>query len=149
MGLVLVSGHAIGQATPGSADIKPPTGLQPWEYTLTIAGFIVPEETSYVNPVLVADHKWLHLEARYNDENLRTASLWVGYNFVRGDVSAGDNWELDLTPMLGGVLGRNNGIAPGCEVSLSYRKKVEASISSEYVFTRRVSQGTFTTPGRN
>jgi hypothetical protein len=110
MGLVLVSGHAIGQATPGSADIKPPTGLQPWEYTLTIA---------------------------------------VGYNFVRGDVSAGDNWELDLTPMLGGVLGRNNGIAPGCEVSLSYRKKVEASISSEYVFTRRVSQGTFTTPGRN
>jgi len=25
---------------------------------------------------------WLHLEARYNDEDLRTGSLWVGYNFA-------------------------------------------------------------------
>jgi hypothetical protein len=143
MGLVLVSGQAIGQQTPGSASLKLPESSQTWEYTLTIAGYIVPEETSYVNPVLAADHKWLHLEARYNDEGLRTASLWVGYNFVRGDVSAGDNWELDITPMLGGVFGRTNGIAPGCEVSLSYRKKVEASISNEYVFDTTSKSGNF------
>ena len=55
MGLVLVNGRAIGQPTPGSPYIKPPAGSQPWEYTLTIAGYIVPEGTSYVNPVLAAD----------------------------------------------------------------------------------------------
>jgi hypothetical protein len=143
MGLILVSGQAMGQATPGSESIKPPEGLQGWEYTLIIAGYIVPAETSYVNPVLAADHKRLHLEARYNDEDLRTASLWVGYNFVRGDVSAGDKWELDITPMLGGVFGRTTGIAPGCEVSLNYRKKVDASISTEYVFDTASKSASF------
>ncbi len=83
------------------------------------------------------------MEARYNDEDLRTASLWVGYNFVRGDVDSGEKWELDITPMLGGVFGRTNGIAPGCEVSLSYRKKVEASISTEYVFDTTSKSGNF------
>jgi hypothetical protein len=138
-----VSEHAIRRPTPGNASIEPPVGLQAREYTLTIAGYIVPEGTSYVNPVLAADHRWLHLEARYNDEDLRTASLWVGYNFVRGDVSAGDKWELDITPMLGGVFGRTDGVAPGCEVSLSYRKKVEASISNEYVFDTTRKSGNF------
>ncbi len=41
----------IAQVTPGSTNIRPPVGSQVWEYTLTIAGYIVPKETSYVNPV--------------------------------------------------------------------------------------------------
>ena len=144
IGLVLVSRWAMGQATPGSASVKTATeALQPWEYTLTIDGYIVPGGTSYVNPALTADHKWLHLEARYNYENLRTASLWAGYNFGRGDVSAGDKWELDITPMLGGVFGRTNGIAPGCEALLSYRGKVEASIANEYVVDTTSKSGNF------
>lgn len=144
-GVVLMSGQALGQVTPGSASIKPPAALQqPWEYTLTIDGYIVPEGTSYVNPVLTADHSWLHLEARYNDENLRTASLWVGYNFVRGGgENADDKWKFEITPMIGGVFGRTNGIAPGCEVLLSYRRKLEASISNEYVFDTTRKSGNF------
>jgi hypothetical protein len=134
MALISVSGQAIGQPTLDSPDAKPPAGSQAWEYTLTIAGYIVPEGTSYVNPIFAADRKWLHLEARYNDEYLQAASLWVGYHFVRGDVSAGDKWEMDIIPMFGGVFGRSNAIAPGGEMSLSYRKKLEASISNEYVF---------------
>jgi hypothetical protein len=144
IGLVLVSGQALGQATPGSAEIKTPKATAPpWEYTLTIDGYIVPNGTSYVNPVFTADHNWLHLEARYNDENLRTGSLWVGYNFSRGDVSAGDKWEFDMTPMIGGVFGRTTGIAPGCEVSLNYKKKIEASINNEYVFDTTSKSGNF------
>ena len=137
MTILLLASHRIwAQATPGSPSINTPTaGAQPWEYTLTIDGYVVPEGTSYVNPTFTADHNWLHLEARYNDENLRTASLWVGYNFVRGDVSAGDKWECDITPMIGGVFGRLNGIAPGFEASVKYRKKIEASISNEFVFS--------------
>ena len=52
---VLASGQALGQATPGTATIKTPTSAPPWEYTLTVDGYIVPEGTSYVNPVLTAD----------------------------------------------------------------------------------------------
>jgi hypothetical protein len=73
--VVVVSGQALGQARPGTASIKTPTSAaQPWEYTLTVDGFIVPEGTSYFDPVLTADHRWLHLEARYNDEHLQTGS---------------------------------------------------------------------------
>jgi hypothetical protein len=39
-----------------------------------------------------------------------------------------------VTPILGAVFGRTNGIAPGCEASLSY-KKFTASISNEFVIT--------------
>lgn len=139
---LLVSLHAAAQATPGSSSIKTPkAAAEPWEYTLTIDGYIVPEGTSYVNPDFTADHNWLHLEARYNDENLRTGSLWVGYNFSHGDVDAGDKWELDITPMLGGVFGRTTGIAPGCELSLNYKKKLEFSLTNEYVFDTTSKSG--------
>jgi hypothetical protein len=94
----------------------------------------MPDGTSYVNPVFTADHKWLHLEARYNDEELHTGSLWIGYNFSRGDLSEGDKWAFSITPMIGGVFGRTDGIALGCEASLNYRNKVETSINSEYLF---------------
>jgi hypothetical protein len=142
--LVAGSGQALGQATPGGASIKTATvSAQPWEYNLTVDGYIVPDGTSYMNPVFTADHNWLHLEARYNYEDLRTGSLWAGYNFGRGDVDEGDKWEFDVTPMIGGVFGRTNGIAPGCEVSLNYKKKFEASINNEYVFDTTSKSGNF------
>ena len=100
-------------------------------------GYIIPDGTSYVDPVFTADRNWLHLEARYNYENLRTGSLWAGYNF-----SAGKKLVLDVTPMIGGVFGRTNGIAPGCEASLTY-KQFELSISNEYVFDTTHKSGNF------
>ncbi len=98
---------------------------------------MIPHGQSYANPVFTADRDWLHLEARYNYENLRTGSLWAGYNF-----SAGKKLVLAVTPMIGGVFGRTNGIAPGCEASLTY-KKVELSISNEYVFDTTSKSGNF------
>ena len=118
---VCTGAQLLAQATPGSAPTKAAAAMHPWQYNLTIDGYIVPDGTSYVDPVLTADHNWLHLEARYNYENLRTGSLWAGYNFSHGDADSGDKWEIDVTPMIGGVFGRTNGIAPGCELSLSYR----------------------------
>jgi hypothetical protein len=100
----------------------------PWEISITVDGYLVPDRDSYVNPSVAADHGWLHLEARYNYENLRTGSVWLGYNF-----SAGKQLVLGITPMIGGVFGQSSGIAPGCEASLSYRR-VTLSISNEYVF---------------
>jgi hypothetical protein len=142
--LVCVSGQMFAQATPGSAQAKKPAAtVQEWEYNLTVDGYIIPDGTSYVDPVFTADRNWLHLEARYNYENLRTGSLWAGYNFSAGDVESGGRWELDVTPMIGGVFGRTNGIAPGFEVALKYRKKIEASINNEYVFDTTSKSGNF------
>ena len=84
-------------------------------------------QDGYGSPAFAADHKWLHLEARYNYENLRTASLWTGYNF-----SFGQTLTLAVTPMIGGVFGRTTGIAVGCHAALTY-KKVELSVSNEFV----------------
>ena len=142
--LLCMSGPLLGQATPGSTHNKAPTAAAPdWEYNLTVDGYVIPDGTSYVNPVFTTDHNWLHLEARYNYENLRTGSLWAGYNFSRGDVENGGEWELDATPMIGGVFGRTNGIAPGLEISLKYKNKLELSIANEYVFDTTSKSGNF------
>jgi hypothetical protein len=116
---------ALLAVTTASYSQSPPKS---WDYSLTVDGFIVPDDVSYANPTFTADHKRLHLEARYNYENLRTGSLWIGYNF-----STGKNLTLNLTPMVGGVFGRTAGVAPGGEFSLAY-KKFELSFSNEYVF---------------
>ena len=60
--------------------------------------YLVPDSRDYVQPTITADRDWLHLEARYNYEDLDTGSAWVGYNFGGGEKLA---WE--FTPMLGGV----------------------------------------------
>lgn len=132
-----MTAQLLAQATPGSSATKAAAATEPWKYNLTVDGYIVPDETSYADPVLTADHNWLHLEARYNYEDLRTGSLWAGYNF-----SAGKTLSLSVTPMIGGVFGRTNGVAPGCEASLTY-KKIEASISNEYVFDTGSKNGNF------
>ena len=143
--LVGLSGPLLAQATPGSAAAKKSaaSAAPEWDYNLTVDGYVIPDGTSYVDPLFTADRNWIHLEARYNYENLHTGSLWAGYNFSRGDVEAGSKWELDITPMIGGVFGRTTGIAPGLEVSLKYRKKIEASINNEYVFDTTRKSGNF------
>lgn len=109
----------------------------PWEYSLTVDGYIIEGEDGYASPTLTADHNWLHLEARYNYENFRTGSLWLGYNF-----SWGKTWQFAVTPMIGGVFGRTNGIAPGCEASLTWRK-LTFSVDNEYVFDTTSKSGNF------
>jgi len=101
---------------------------EPWQYSLSVDGYLTKSEDDYAQPTFTADRKWLHLEARYNYENFRTGSLWAGYNF-----NWGDTWHLQVTPMIGGVFGRARGIAPGCEAELNW-KRLDFSISNEYVF---------------
>jgi hypothetical protein len=44
--------------------------------------------------------------------------------------------------MIGGVFGRTNGIAPGCEASLTW-KKLNFSLANEYVFDDTSKSGNF------
>ncbi len=59
----------------------------------------------------------LHLEARYNYEDLQTGSVWAGYN-----LDGGEAVTFGLTPMLGAVFGATGGIAPGYRVSLEWHR---------------------------
>jgi hypothetical protein len=83
---------------------------------------------SILLPVMRADHNKLHLEARYNYEDLQTFSGWAGYNF-----SGGKKVEYTITPMVGAVTGLSNGVAAGLEFTFS-SGKFELYSESEYLF---------------
>jgi len=88
-------------------------------------------------PVFRADKNKLHLEARYNYEDLETFSGWIGYNFT-----GGKKIEYAITPMLGGVVGLSNGIAPGLEFTFTY-KSFEWYAESEYLFETESNENNF------
>lgn len=86
-----------------------------WNFSADVNLYVMPDDF-FVLPVFRADHGKLHLEARYNYEDLETFSGWIGLNF-----SGGDNFNYAFTPMLGGVIGNSNGIAAGLEMTLGYK----------------------------
>jgi len=150
VGLIATTAH--GQTTrsaPDSATSLPTTAAaqdtdyrqvteeKTWAFSLSADTYIVENGRDYVQPTLAIDHDWLHLEARYNDEDLDTASVWVGYNW-----SVGDELTLDFTAMVGGVLGRTNGVAPGYELTLAWRG-FEFYSQMEYVFDTDDSSSSF------
>ena len=108
-----------------------------WEFTLSSFTYLAQHARDYVNPNFTADRDWLHLEARYNYEELKTGSVWFGYNF-----SLGKTLEFEVTPMLGGVFGDITGIAPGYTITLGY-KSIELSTQGEYFFDARRSSNDF------
>ena len=128
--LVLLFSHQFPAQTTGPQADTPETDNDnnEWSFSFLMSGYLVPHDQSYGSPTLSADHAWLHLEARYNYEAHETGSLWAGYN-----LSVGKKLVFSATPMLGAVFGNMTGIAPGAELSLSY-KRVELSSQVEYVF---------------
>jgi len=134
---LLANASSLAQQTPRPAPTREAQAEEHWKVSLAFYDYILPDEDGYAGLSLFADRGPLHLEARYNYEDLRTGSLWIGRNF-----SAGKKLVLDITPMLGGVFGRTTGIAPGCNASLTY-KRLELSISNEYVFDTGDSSRSF------
>jgi hypothetical protein len=135
---MLFAGHVLAQTTSsGAPDNRGASTPNPWSFSVTADGYVVPHAEFFVSPTLTADRDWLHLEARYNYESQYTGSLWIGYNF-----SVGHKLVLEATPMIGGVFGNTTGIAPGYEMSLTY-KRVSLSSSGEYVFDTKNRDGNF------
>ena len=113
------------------------TTANPWTLSLTTSGYVVPGGQSYVSPDFSADRGKLHLEARYNNEALKTGSLWAGYNF-----KAGKELELNVTPMVGGVFGNLSGIAPGYLFTLTY-KRLQLYSNGELLVETKNSSSSF------
>ncbi len=108
-----------------------------WSFSASASTYIVPDFQEYVQPTFTADRGWLHLETRYDYENLETGSVWLGYNF-----GGGEKLEWEITPMLGGVFGNTTGIAPGYKFAFNYWK-FELSSEGEFVFDVGTSEGSF------
>jgi hypothetical protein len=135
--IVVLATHVAAQTTSGDPSESETTAANQWSFSLVASGYLVPHDQSYASPVFTADRRWLHLEARYNYEYQETGSVWVGYNF-----SVGDKVTLEVTPMLGAVFGNTTGIAPGCNIAISY-KRLELSAQSEYVFNTKDQTASF------
>jgi hypothetical protein len=133
-GMLLVGVSPQGAA--GQSTIQAAQAAASWSFSTSLYTYIAPG-SDYVQPTITADRQWLHLEARYNYEDLETGSLWVGYNF-----SVGDKIKLDITPMLGGVFGKTAGVAPGLRGSLRWWR-LELYGEGEYVFNTRERADSF------
>ncbi|MCL4180163.1 MAG: hypothetical protein KJ072_20740 [Verrucomicrobia bacterium] len=126
------------QSPTNNAPVTPPMeAAVSWEFSAAVMAYFVPDSREYVQPTFTADHGWLHLEARYNYEDLETGSAWMGYNF-----GGGRDLEWSLTPMLGGVFGNTTGLAPGYKGSLSWWK-LELYSEGEYVVVPGDSSDSF------
>jgi hypothetical protein len=126
-----------GTETNVQLEVADETAENEWEYSLSTSTYLVQHGRDYANPTLVADRGWVHLEARYNYEAIKTGSLWLGYNF-----SFGKQLAFEVTPMFGGVFGDITGLAPGYTISISY-EPIEFFTQGEYFFDAGNRSGNF------
>ena len=107
-----------------------------WKHTVE-PSFYIYKNDFFILPLYQADKDWLHLEARYNYEDMNTFSAWFGYNFT-----GGNQLEYTITPMLGGVVENTSGIAPGLELTFGLHG-FELYSEMEYLFDLQSSDGNF------
>jgi len=88
-------------------------------------------------PMVQSDRGKLHLEVRYNYEDLKTGSAWIGYN-----ITGGNDFTFLITPMAGGVVGNTNGMASGLELTFDF-VGFEFYSEMEYVFDLKSRENNF------
>jgi len=99
-----------------------------WNFSAWAEMFIIPGEEDFFNPTFYARTEKLHLEGRYNYEDRNTASIWGGRRF-----KFGSGVKFLFVPMAAVVFGNTNGVAPGLEIEIGW-KKFDFYSESEYVF---------------
>ena len=99
-----------------------------WSAAVEIAAWILPDQPDFLLVQAFADRGGLHLEGRYNYEDLQTGSAWVGWTWTWAGTVSGS-----VTPMAGLVFGNTRGLAPGLELDLA-AGPVGLYVETEYVF---------------
>jgi hypothetical protein len=139
-GCVVSGTEAVPQTLPTEVEIDESAS---WDFSLSAYTYFIEDDDDYIQTTFTADYDWLHLEARHQYEDLDTASLWVGYNLSFGPPDEDDDsLTLDFTPMIGGVFGDTDGIAPGYEVTIGWRE-FELYTEGEYIFDGHHSSDDF------
>ncbi|HJS55217.1 MAG TPA: hypothetical protein VJ765_11760 [Chitinophagaceae bacterium] len=108
-----------------------------WNFSAWAEYFIIPEEEDFFNPTFYARSENLHFEGRYNYEDRNTASFWGGWRF-----KFGKGVKFVIVPMAGIVFGNTDGIAPGLEMEVMY-KKFDFYSESEHVFDFNTKENNF------
>jgi hypothetical protein len=109
----------------------------PMEFSVAGYYYAFPADDDLAMAVARANLGTLHLEARYNYEDRRTASVFAGWNFA-----AGESFTVELTPMAGIAFGNTSGIIPALEMSLGYGP-LDLYAEGEYLFDLHDSEGNF------
>jgi hypothetical protein len=109
--LALVGAMAVAAPARAAASDPPPAE----RFSATGYGYVIPDAPNYLMGMAWADLAWLHFEGRYNYEALRTGSAFGGLN-----LGWGQRLRLNLTPMVGGVFGRLDGIAPALRFTINW-----------------------------
>jgi hypothetical protein len=108
-----------------------------WKFSTEVYFYYLPEEDFYTMPIISSDHGQLHLEARYNYEDSRSLSFFAGRTF-----SIGEKLQLEVIPMMGGVVGNTLGIIPALEFDLAYWN-LEFYSEAEYVYDLQDDQNNY------
>jgi len=108
-----------------------------WNFSAWAEYFIIPGEQDFFNPTFYARSDKLHFEGRYNYEDRNTASFWGGGRF-----KFGKGVKFVIVPMAGIVFGNTDGIAPGLEMEIMY-KKFDFYTESEHVFDFNTKENNF------
>lgn len=119
-----------------SQGIRDSIKIKKWNIS-AVALFVFTPDNSFILPVGYVNYKPWHFEPRYNYENLETFSMFAGYN-----IAGGGKFKYLLTPMLGGVVGRTDGIAPGFEADLGYGR-FGFHTEMEYLFDLNVTADSY------
>ena len=126
-GAIFLASAVLLMTEPTAAQVPSPAS-RPWDVYASASAYVIEDDDDYVQPTITADRGRLHLEARFNYEDRDTGSAWVGYN-----ASFGEDIALEITPMLGVVIGNTDGVAPGFKGTLSWRN-LSLYSETEYVF---------------
>ncbi len=126
-----VAARAMAQESPRPSAQEPAASAAAaapsWSFDVSGALYVLPGEEDFLQPAFRADGGRLHLEARYNYEDRESVSFFAGANFAFGS-----KVEVSLVPMIGGLVGRTDGIVPGLEADITVGP-FEAYGEAEYV----------------
>jgi hypothetical protein len=136
LSLLLAISNPLGGSAHSAAE-QDPTDEAAWSYSSSVTTYIAEHDREYASPTIAADLNSLHLELRYNYEALKTGSIFAGYN-----LTFGKKVQFEVMPMIGGVLGDINGVAPGYTISIA-SGPIEFYTQGEYFFDGRGSEGNF------
>jgi len=119
---------AFSQQIPGDTlNVKHNTASNNWSFAAEVYYYILPNEKNTTTMIGYADYKAFHSEVRYNYEDLQTVSVFGGYRF-----NTGQNFTIEVTPIIGLAAGNTDGFITGLLLNLTW-KKFDFYSESEYV----------------